>query len=491
MKRIMLILFIGLELSYYLLIMQTGLMEYVGSDLLRIAPLPIGGVLGSLLIAYTNMQDKNKISLLLSLQLLLSFFYPNLSSPMLFLLGLSAGALAPLMVHTLKKALLREIGLALGLSYAIGTAFFTYDVTNRAWIALTLSAIVLVASRFLPEKKVQLAPQKEHSLWIMTLWIFLDSALFETLSRDAIIPIWRLGMSGEIIFFHLVGVVLALMLKSSHRHKEISVLILFALSYLLYFMHEAQLLAVIYPIVISYYNVLILQTLRRKELKTISIYMVFIAWIASGAGLVVALHQLPFIMPIFIIIALMGYKTNTKGFTMFKLFIIAFSLLFSSLLSATTLHLSEGTIKAHTEVFGDSGIDPFTTKITSTLDLGANPTQLSGEISIPSISLKSENEGRDEHMHEAMNAEGEKVISVKLLQVKKLEKNYQITANLTLNGVTKKIISPCKITEDTSSLQLDGNFTIKMTDYNIEQPSMLFFTVRDAVDVHYNLKYGK
>ena len=313
MKRVMLILFIGLELSYYLLIIQTGLMEHFGSDLLRIAPLPIGGVLGSLFIAYTNINDKNKISLLVLLQLLLSFFYPDLSSIMLFLLGLSAGALAPLIVNTLKKALLFEIGFALGLSYTIGTALFTYNVDNRGWIALILSAIVLLASRFIPQEKVKKLPSKEqHSLLMMSLWIFLDSALFETLSRDVAIPIWRLGMSGEIIFFHLVGIVLALTLKSSNRHKELSIFILFALSYILYLLEEARLLAIIYPIVISYYNVLILQTLRQKELKTISIFMIFIAWIASGAGLIVALTKLTFIMPIFIIIALIGYNKHIQ-----------------------------------------------------------------------------------------------------------------------------------------------------------------------------------
>lgn len=163
----------------------------------------------------------------------------------------------------------------------------------------------------------------------------------------------------------------------------------------------------------------------------------------------------------------------------------------STFLSAGALTFVDGTIKAHTEVFGDSGINPFTTKITSVLHLGSTLTQLQGTITIPSISLQSENEGRDDHMHEAMHAESEKLISVKLIKVQKMDTAYKIYANLTLNGITKPITSLCKIQEDSSTLKLDGNFSIKMTDYKIEQPSLLFFTVRDQVDIKYNLNYRK
>lgn len=174
---------------------------------------------------------------------------------------------------------------------------------------------------------------------------------------------------------------------------------------------------------------------------------------------------------------------------MFKLLIA--TLMLSSLLSAGSLTFIDGTIKAHTEVFGDAGIDPFTTKITSNLNLGSSLTQLKGEITIPSISLQSENEGRDNHMHETIHAKIEKLITVKLTKVQKIDTFYEIYADLTLNGVTKQIVSICKIKEDSSTLKLDGNFSIKMTDYNIEKPSMLFFTVRDQVDVQYNLNYRK
>lgn len=314
MKRFMLILFIGFELSYYLLIVQTGLVEYLQSDLFLIAPLPIGGILGSLLIYFTDLKtdvkNENKITFFIVIQVIISFFYPNLSFVMLFFLGLSAGALAPLMINELKKAQVIDIGLALGISYSIGTSFFNYDVADRTWIALTLSLLVLIASRFLPTQKQEHLSKEHHSLLIMLIWIFLDSALFETLSREIVMPIWRLGLSGEIIFFHLLGIVLALYIKASHRHKEITTFVLFALSYLLYFMQESTLLAAFYPIVISYYNVLILQTLLQKKLKTIGLYMVFIAWIASGTGLVVALSNLTIIMPVVIMLSFLSYTNK-------------------------------------------------------------------------------------------------------------------------------------------------------------------------------------
>ncbi len=311
MKQLILALFVGLELSYYLLIIQTGLTEYFHSDVMRIAPLALGGVLGSILISSLKTQTKNAISLILLLQLLISYFYPNLSAVLLFLLGLTAGAIAPFMISLLKRASLVGLGASLGLSYTLGTALFTSDVSERGALALILSALVLLASRFLPKEEKENSYKGEHSLVVMSLWIFLDSALFETLSRDSLIPIWRLGMNTEIILFHLLGIVLALTLKTSQKNREMITFALFALSYFLYFTKEPLLLAAIYPIVISYYNVLILQTLRQKEFKTISISMIFIAWIASGAGLFVALQNATFIMPIFIIFMLARYIYTT------------------------------------------------------------------------------------------------------------------------------------------------------------------------------------
>ncbi len=292
MRRFALILFVAFELSYYLLIIQTGIVEHYLSDLKVISVLPMGGVIGSLLSFSLTMKNENKILFFIALQLFVSFFYPNISMGLLFVLGVSSGAIATLMINELKKAVASDIGLALGVSYAMGTLLFSYDVSQRGLIAITFSAVVLLSSRFLPKEILKNTNAQEHSLLVMMLWIFLDSALFETLSRDAFIPIWRLDFSYEIVLFHLVGIVLALSVNISKRRTEWLILGLFALSYLTYFLKEAYVLSAIYPIVISYYNVVILQTLLKKDLKTIGIYMIFTAWLASGAGLIFALSGL-------------------------------------------------------------------------------------------------------------------------------------------------------------------------------------------------------
>ncbi len=303
--QLALILFISSELCYYLLIAQTGIVEYFSSDIFAIAPLPIGGILGSFLAYYLNISNNNKIFLFLSLQLMMSFFYPNLSILMLFILGISVGALAPLLINELKKATFIDLGFALAISYVVGTSLFNYEASLRGDLAIVLTIIPFIASIFLPKEKAKQENYQEFSLFVMILWIFLDSALFETLSRDITISIWRDGYSFEIALFHIIGVVAAFKYKMQKNQKELFIIILFALSYLFYFLEEAFILSLFYPFVISFYNVAILQTIMKKDLKTISMYMIFIGWMASGAGLFVALESLIIFVPTIFLLSLL------------------------------------------------------------------------------------------------------------------------------------------------------------------------------------------
>ena len=317
MKRLFLILFIASELCYYLLIAQTGVVEYFSSNLFLIAPLPIGGIIGSLLVSYIKIDFKNKISLFLTIQLIMSFLYPNFNMLTLFILGFAVGSLAPLIINEIKKTTLLELGLALSVSYVTGTLLFNYEVEARGIIAIILTTITLLASRFLPTNEPIKKSNQEFALLMMVLWVFLDSTLFESLSRDITISIWRDGFTFQIALFHVIGVFCALYFKIEKNQKSLFILTLFAASYLFYFLREGFILSIVYPFVISYYNVVILQTIAKKDFKTITFYMIFIGWMASGAGLFVALSNLILFVPIILLLAifkimLSEYKPNNK-----------------------------------------------------------------------------------------------------------------------------------------------------------------------------------
>ncbi len=315
LNSLALIVFIASELCYYLLIAQTGIIEHFSSDIYVIAPLPIGGVLGSILTYYLTLENKKKIFAFLIFQLLITLFYPNFSSLMLFVLGIAVGGLAPLIINELKKATPIEMGLALAISYSVGTVLFNSDPSGRLLIAIILTTITLVSLFFLPEKTQKNQTSfYQYSLFSMVLWIYLDSSLFETLSRDTNISIWRDGYTFEIVLFHIIGLIGALKWKMEKNQKELFIIILFAASYLFYFLHESFILSIIYPFVISYYNVVILQTLIKKELKTIAIYMIFIGWLASGAGLFTALESLTLFVPIIFLISLLKVLNSQQQF---------------------------------------------------------------------------------------------------------------------------------------------------------------------------------
>ena len=126
MQRLILIFFIASELCYYLLIAQTGVVEYFSSNLFLIAPLPIGGVIGSLLVSYIKIDFRNRISLFLIIQLIMSFLYPNFNMLTLFILGFAVGSMAPLIINEIKKTTLLELGLALTISYVTKRNYCNY-----------------------------------------------------------------------------------------------------------------------------------------------------------------------------------------------------------------------------------------------------------------------------------------------------------------------------------------------------------------------------
>jgi len=158
---------------------------------------------------------------------------------------------------------------------------------------------------------------------------------------------------------------------------------------------------------------------------------------------------------------------------------------------AANLQFSGGQISVHTEVFGDSKINPTTNKIQSSLTQIGGIESIKGKIYFNYKSLISSSQGRDEHMYELIDTSKFPKLSFLITQVTKNANHYMITGILTINNVSKEITSTANILDDIQNLQINGSFSINMTSFNITPPIMVFLTVRDQLDIKYALSYTK
>ena len=126
---------------------------------------------------------------------------------------------------------------------------------------------------------------------VMMLWFFADSALFETLSRSEGMDIWS-DYTMVIILAHLIGVYGAYHFGDELIKQIPVVLTLFVLSYLLYWLEFPLALAIVYPVVISYYNVLLFHKLMQlRNIRITALAMIGVGWIATSAANTIALEQ--------------------------------------------------------------------------------------------------------------------------------------------------------------------------------------------------------
>lgn len=293
----LLIVVLSSQLLYYLLIAQTGIVGAFSSHIHDLYTLPIGGILGSLLAGLWRHHGlKQELCFLFGVQTMISWFYPNYSLGMLLLLGFLVGYTTPLLLSIFRSQSKLNLSIGLAISYAVGTALYTYPFAQRDVIAIVLPMISLAALRFtiLPlREETQKTLLDKRVLAVMMLWIFADSALFETLSRSEAMDIWS-RYTVIIILSHLTGVFLAYRF-GTHFMKQTPVIFgLFAGSYGLYLLEEPIALAIVYPIAISYYNVLLFwRLIQVGSIRSIGLAMIGIGWIATSAANAIALeHQL-------------------------------------------------------------------------------------------------------------------------------------------------------------------------------------------------------
>lgn len=152
---------------------------------------------------------------------------------------------------------------------------------------------------------------------------------------------------------------------------------------------------------------------------------------------------------------------------------------------AGNLSFESGSIKAHTEVFGDSSIDPTAKKATSHLSMDAAPATLKGTIEISMSDLISDNKKRDTNMQETLESSTfpKAVFEIKEVVLKGGD-NVILKGAMNLHGVTKPMSFEGTVSEEASKVRIKVKSSMKMTDFGITPPKMVFLVVRDQVDLN-------
>ncbi|WP_321778549.1 YceI family protein [Sulfurimonas sp.] len=109
-----------------------------------------------------------------------------------------------------------------------------------------------------------------------------------------------------------------------------------------------------------------------------------------------------------------------------------------------------------------------------------------GELSIDVLSFDSDDERRDKNVEEYLNAKKHKLMTF-IYEIN----NNQAMGTMTINGVSKEMVFPVNIKEDDSSLAIDGNITIKYTDFNVETPSNFILSAHEDLTIGAKLYFSK
>ncbi len=157
----------------------------------------------------------------------------------------------------------------------------------------------------------------------------------------------------------------------------------------------------------------------------------------------------------------------------------------AAMLCASSLHITGGEIDAHTEVFGDGSINPSIKKIHGNLQMQKDdPETLHGRIWFGIADFRSDNSERDEHMDKMFEKTKYPSIALDINKVTKRGSSYMIEGTLQMHGTIKPIAVAADIVKKDGAWQITSNFSVKVSDYGMEPPTLLFLSVRDRVDIH-------
>jgi len=177
----------------------------------------------------------------------------------------------------------------------------------------------------------------------------------------------------------------------------------------------------------------------------------------------------------------MKYNHTFVGFT------LALSLLTSNLFASEVLRKEISFFVDHTT--------KNVTGICNEINLETVNLQQSGKkyslkspflITIPVTKISSGDDGRDSHIHEILGFPEFPNVLIKIETVSPDVDGYVVKGKLTIHGRTKDFSSVAKVDSvDPNIILVDGKVIAKFSEYEIENPSLLFMKAKDNIEIKY------
>ncbi|MGE8720577.1 YceI family protein [Leptospira terpstrae] len=111
-------------------------------------------------------------------------------------------------------------------------------------------------------------------------------------------------------------------------------------------------------------------------------------------------------------------------------------------------------------------------------------------IIIPLVKISSGDSNRDSHIQEILGYPDTPNIIVKIESVNVLkDRTYTIQGKLTIHEKTKEFITESVVSpEDSNLINVDGSLNVKFSEYELENPSLLFMKAKDEIQIKYHFQ---
>lgn len=101
----------------------------------------------------------------------------------------------------------------------------------------------------------------------------------------------------------------------------------------------------------------------------------------------------------------------------------------------------------------------------------------------------TENSSRDSHAMEVLEVLKFPRVTFLSTSIKEIDSKLEITGNLTFHGVKKEISFEANRENTKEEIIITGSLPVKLTDYNIERPSLLMVPVEDEMKISFNIVF--